>query len=556
MQQLKSGSLLQGGKYKIEKVLGQGGFGITYLAIQELLDRKVCIKEFFFKEYCERDEATSHVTLGTQSNREMVERFMNKFLKEARTISQLHHPNIIQIYDIFKENNTAYYVMEYIEGESLADMVKRQGALPETKAVEYIRQTATALEFIHLRSINHLDVKPSNIMVRKEEDKVVLIDFGLSKQYDVQGAQTSTTPVGISQGYAPMEQYNAGGVSTFSPQSDIYSLGATFYKLVTGTTPPQAIDVFNEGLPELPAYLSSSTVATIKRAMQPGKKKRPASIAALMTFLDGTNNDHADKEETQVIVTEPILTPKSQPEPIKPDVQSVSQQKTSKDWLWPLIVGVLAALAVIFWPKGNEKEVEEVATEQEVAQQLESSSSPSSGTINGHRYVDLGLSVKWATCNVGASSPSDYGDYFAWGETSPKSSYYNDNSVTYRKNIGDIAGNARYDAARANWGSSWRLPTDSECQELVDKCTWTWTTQGGHEGYKVTGRNGNSIFLPAAGWRDGTSLDGAGEGGDCWSSTPDEYNSQIAYGLYFTGGGQCVLFYSRYYGRIVRPVSE
>ena len=126
MQQLKSGSLLQGGKYKIEKVLGQGGFGITYLAIQELLDRKVCIKEFFFKEYCERDEATSHVTLGTQSNREMVERFMNKFLKEARTISQLHHPNIIQIYDIFKENNTAYYVMEYIEGESLADMVKRQ----------------------------------------------------------------------------------------------------------------------------------------------------------------------------------------------------------------------------------------------------------------------------------------------------------------------------------------------------------------------------------------------------------------------------------------------
>lgn len=555
MQQLKSGSLLQGGKYKIEKVLGQGGFGITYLAIQELLDRKVCIKEFFFKEYCERDEATSHVTLGTQSNREMVERFMNKFLKEARTISQLHHPNIIQIYDIFKENNTAYYVMEYIEGESLADMVKRQGALPETKAVEYIRQTATALEFIHLRSINHLDVKPSNIMVRKEEDKVVLIDFGLSKQYDVQGAQTSTTPVGISQGYAPMEQYNAGGVSTFSPQSDIYSLGATFYKLVTGTTPPQAIDVFNEGLPELPVYLSSSTVATIKSAMQPGKKKRPASIAVLMTFLDGTNNDHADKEETQVIITEPVLTPKPKPEPIKPEAEPVSKQKTSKNWLLPLIVGVLAALAVIFWPKGNEKEVEEVATEQEVAQQLESSSSPSSGTINGHRYVDLGLSVKWATCNVGASSPSDYGDYFAWGETSPKYSYTRENSVTYKKNIGDIAGNARYDAARANWGSSWRLPTDSECQELVDKCTWTWTTQGGHEGYKVTGRNGNSIFLPAAGWRNGSSLDNAGEYGRYWSSLPGEDNTD-AYNLLFDSGCQNVFWYYRSLGRSVRPVSE
>ncbi|MBQ8531626.1 MAG: protein kinase [Parabacteroides sp.] len=548
MQQLKSGSLLQGGKYKIEKVLGQGGFGITYLAIQELLDRKVCIKEFFFKEYCERDEATSHVTLGTQSNREMVERFMNKFLKEARTISQLHHPNIIQIYDIFKENNTAYYVMEYIEGESLADMVKWQGALPEIKAVEYIRQTATALEFIHLRSINHLDVKPSNIMVRKEEDKVVLIDFGLSKQYDVQGAQTSTTPVGISQGYAPMEQYNAGGVSTFSPQSDIYSLGATFYKLVTGTTPPQAIDVFNEGLPELPTHLSSSTVATIKRAMQPGKKKRPASIAALMTFLDGTNNDHADKEETQVIVTEPILTPKSQPEPIKPDVQSVSQQKTSKDWLWPLIVGVLAALAVIFWPKSEEASIKNATTSV-------ATNSSISGTINGHDYVDLGLSVKWATCNVGASSPSDYGDYFAWGETSPKYSYTRENSVTYKKNIGDIAGNARYDAARANWGSSWRLPTGSECQELVDRCTWTWTTQGGHEGYKVTGRNGNSIFLPAAGWRNGSSLDNAGEYGRYWSSLPGEDNTD-AYNLLFDSGCQNVFWYYRSLGRSVRPVSE
>ena len=97
--------------------------------------------------------------------------------------------------------------------------------------------------------------------------------------------------------------------------------------------------------------------------------------------------------------------------------------------------------------------------------------------------------------------------------------------MTYRINIGDIAGNVHYDAACANWGSSWRLPTDSECQELVDKCTWTWTTQGGHEGYKVTGRNGNSIFLPAAGWRNGSSLDNAGEYGRYWSSLPGEDNT-------------------------------
>ena len=118
MQQLSIGTLLQGGKYRIERVLGQGGFGITYLAVQSLLERKVCIKEFFYREYCERDEETSHVTLGTQSNQELVERFLNKFLKEARTISQLEHANIIHIHDIFNENNTAYYVMDYIEGES------------------------------------------------------------------------------------------------------------------------------------------------------------------------------------------------------------------------------------------------------------------------------------------------------------------------------------------------------------------------------------------------------------------------------------------------------
>ena len=285
MQHLKNGSSLQGGKYKIEKVLGQGGFGITYLATQELLDRKVCIKEFFFKEYCERDEATSHVTLGTQSSREMVERFIAKFLKEARTISKLEHPNIIRIHDIFMENNTAYYVMDYIDGESLSEMVKRRGALSESEAVEYIKQVASALDFIHQHSINHLDVKPANIMVSNSNGKAILIDFGLSKQYDAQGGQTSTTPVGISHGYAPMEQYKQGGVNTFSPQTDIYSLGATLYKLVTGNTPPQAMDLIDEGLPPLPSSLSTSVVEAIKKAMQFRKVDRPENITEFLNIL-------------------------------------------------------------------------------------------------------------------------------------------------------------------------------------------------------------------------------------------------------------------------------
>ena len=297
MQQLPENTLLQGGRYKIERVLGQGGFGITYLATQELLDRKVCIKEFFFKEYCERDEATSQVSLGTQSNHELVERFMNKFLKEARTISQLDHRNIIKIHDIFKENNTAYYVMDYVEGESLNDMVNRRGALPEKEAVAYIERVADALKYIHQQNINHLDIKPSNIMIRQGDYRVILIDFGLSKQYDAQGGQTSTTPVGISHGYAPMEQYKQGGVSTFSPQTDIYALGATLYKLVTGNIPPQAMDILDEGLPSLPSSLSSSVAETIKKAMQPRKVDRQNSVDVFVGGLKAISQNTSSVEK-------------------------------------------------------------------------------------------------------------------------------------------------------------------------------------------------------------------------------------------------------------------
>ena len=178
------------------------------------------------------------------------------------------------------------------------------------------------------------------------------------------------------------------------------------------------------------------------------------------------------------------------------------------------------------------------------------------GYINNYGYVDLGLSVKWATTNVGASSPSDYGYYFAWGETSTKSEYTEENSRTYKTSMGDIAGNAAYDAARANWGGTWRLPTEAECEELVKQCTWTWTTQGGHNGYRVTGKNGNSIFLPAAGLRGGSSLYGVGGEGLYWSSTPYESNTEDAYRLYFLSSGHYVGWDIRYRGRSVRPVSE
>ena len=182
------------------------------------------------------------------------------------------------------------------------------------------------------------------------------------------------------------------------------------------------------------------------------------------------------------------------------------------------------------------------------------------GEIAGHYYVDLGLpsGVKWATCNVGASSPEDYGDYFAWGETSPKAEYTWENSVTFGEQMSDISGNAQHDAATANWGGSWRMPTNDEMQELVDHCEWEWTEVNGVNGSRVIGPNGSCIFLPAAGARGGSSLYDDGDHGYYWSSTPDDGgDDNSAFYLGFDNGYGLVFWYgNRYDGMTVRPISE
>lgn len=304
MQQLKVGSSLQGGKYKIEKILGQGGFGITYLATQELLDRKVCIKEFFFKDSCGRTPK-GEVILGTVGNKNLVELFLKKFIKEAKILSQLEHPNIVQILDVFKENGTAYYVMDYIKGSSLDDVIKNNGCLNEEQSIAYVSQISKALDYLHQRKINHLDVKPANIMIRHSDNKAILIDFGVSKQYDYDGEQTSTTPIGISHGYAPIEQYSPGGVSKFSPQADIYALGATFYKLLLGKTLPSAAEILSNGLPALPITLSYKTRFILEKSLAPRKNDRLHNInefhKLLYDDLSSQNNNGYKSSNKKII---------------------------------------------------------------------------------------------------------------------------------------------------------------------------------------------------------------------------------------------------------------
>ena len=159
--------------------------------------------------------------------------------------------------------------------------------------------------------------------------------------------------------------------------------------------------------------------------------------------------------------------------------------------------------------------------------------SAATGKIGLHEYVDLGLSVLWATCNVGANSPEGYGGFYAWGETSTKSSYDEDNCETYGKDIGDIGGTSR-DVARVKWGSPWRMPTEDECNELIYNCDWTLTSLNGKKGYKVVSKkNGNSIFLPFAGVQIESSIQSVGEYGVIWSSTPHDVGPYLSIYLSF-----------------------
>lgn len=442
MLSLSIGSTLQNGKYEIIKVLGQGGFGITYLAVHTLLDKKVAIKKFFPKDFCDRDNDTSHITLGTSSSAGLVYKLKVKFIKEAKNIAKLNHPNIVPIQDIFEENNTAYYLMDYIEGESLGDIIKRNGALTEERAIYYIRQIASAIDYMHSKSMNHLDIKPGNIMIRKSDDTPILIDFGTSKQYDEDGGQTSTMAPGFTHGYAPIEQYKPGGVSTFTLQTDIYALGATFYVLLTGKKPPHYSEILEEGLPSLGNNISKSVAEGVEHAMEVRRNKRPATISEFLSHF------------TVIIPKDSAV--RSKPEKVL--VLPVEEAKQEDDTVYAEIVST---------PPNLKREDNAYAFDLSVSQKSE--------LIDGIEFVDLGLSVLWANMNIGAKRPDDFGIYV--------------NKVDF-STIGLVA----------EWNLKGALvPTIAQFEELKSKCYWEQTEYHGVSGYDVKGKNGNKIFIPLTG---------------------------------------------------------
>lgn len=271
---LRPGSTLHAGTYRIISYIANGGFGITYLAEHTLLEKRVVIKELYVKEWCNRD-SRGYVTVGVTANRARYSKLHAKFISEAKVQCHLNHPGVVKVTDVFEENGTAYYVMDFIDGESLKDRMHRLGhGMSEREALGYIRQVCVALAYVHSKGRLHLDIKPGNIMIDRS-GHAILIDFGVSKQYDAESGENHSTLLGFTPGYSSPEQ-KSGQMKHFSPASDIYSLGATLYNLLTGKVVPTTdLRISGDPIPPLPANITLSTRKAIDAALQLPKDRPP-----------------------------------------------------------------------------------------------------------------------------------------------------------------------------------------------------------------------------------------------------------------------------------------
>ena len=296
-----TGITLCNGKYELLKFLGKGGFGITYLGRHILLNKYVAIKEYFPKDNFRRESNGTQVSYSDES---VARRNIEKFLKEAKTMAELNHEGVVKVNDVFEENNTAYYVMEYMEGKSLAEQLP----IAQEQALCYIKQAAEALQYVHTKGILHLDIKPANIMIN-QSGKAVLIDFGISKHYDSEGKGTSSSTQGYSSGYSPIEQMTPGGLKQFTPPTDIYALGATLYKIISGITPPASTDLADEETLSRPENMSREVFGFINKCMQQKRKDRPQTMSEVLGLIEALSGEKPKP------TLKPKPTPKLKPTP-------------------------------------------------------------------------------------------------------------------------------------------------------------------------------------------------------------------------------------------------
>ena len=309
---LAPGHILRGhgATYAIVRVLGQGSFGITYLARTVVdadeIEQMLCVKEFFMRDVNGRTG-----TSVTNSSREgMFTYYRHKFEQEAAHLGRLRHPCIVRVTDAFRANGTSYYAMQYVDGLSLDGYIAKKGRLTLQQTAELARQIGDALHFMHSRGMVHLDVKPSNVMLTAE-GKAALVDFGLSKQYDSGGQpESSTTVGGGTPGYAPIEQASHRQGKGVPVQMDVYALGATVFKMLTGRRPPEAAHILNQGFPLAEMRqcgVPAPVVGVVRKAMAPLCADRYKSVAQFCSALEKAieQEDEATLELTERTSFEP-----------------------------------------------------------------------------------------------------------------------------------------------------------------------------------------------------------------------------------------------------------
>ena len=325
---LQVGTILHG-TYKIESYLASGGFGNTYLAKNIEFDETYAMKEFFVKGVCQRDGNSTTISVSNAENTNSFEQQREKFKKEARRLRSLSNSHIVKVYDLFEENGTAYYVMDYVDGENLSARLKRTNApLAESEVRNYLNQILDGLEAIHNEGMFHLDIKPANIMV-DSHNVVKLIDFGASKQQSTVGGATMSTGISYTNGYAPSEQM-AQSYDKFGPWTDFYALGATMYKLLTNQDPPSVSDLSEDETEDKHLALPMPNVSEEMKElvvwmMQVNRLKRPKNVGEIRRFSQQASAATSNIEDTKA------FSPyQSYANPVNDNEETVWSGKTEK----------------------------------------------------------------------------------------------------------------------------------------------------------------------------------------------------------------------------------
>ena len=356
LQMLPEQSFLQGGKYRIDRRIASGGFGNTYEVYNVEFEERMALKEFFMKGVNQRDADNTTVSVSNTLNKGQFDAQKEKFKKEARRLRKMHNAHIVQVHDLFEENGTAYYAMDFVDGESLSTRLKRTNKpLSEKETLDVLNQVLQALEEVHALGIWHLDLKPANIMVDRQGN-AKLIDFGASKQMSATGMDTTTTSMCYTPGYAPTEQIEQK-MELIGPWTDFYALGATLYHLLTKKQPPSVSDMQEGDAFDYPQAVSEKMQYLIRWMMTPKRQKRPQSVAEVKEFLAKPFHTQAmsnpvDDEDT---VFEKISTPKSNPK-LKPKPKqkpsptpTTSSSTFSKKWIGIGIAALLLVGTLLVW---------------------------------------------------------------------------------------------------------------------------------------------------------------------------------------------------------------